>query len=264
MVDYNSLNDTHKKAAARRATVSCSTDPVSAVHEYIRRTGIELPPAEAEKEMLSFLEGYRHPVDGKDRERMIFHAVFPTSEINGCFAAFEGGQPLSKAEVEKGVPDPLRSRIIGYMIDCEITNRELRLVRSELEQAKNELDALSELVNRAREEYRPVRKGEDASKRARRVAAVFDLTNGKRKKEYTDHELYALYVNLVRKNGDSREDAIASVADSFDLAKNTVLQHLNSSIAKVKKKWRNEAPQAWPAHEKYLKELVPFKGDWSL
>ena len=194
---------------------------------------------------------------------MIVHAVFPTCEINDCLE-LGGGQPFTRDDVVNGVSEPLRSRIIGYMTDCEITNRELRLVRSYLEQTKKELNALSDLVDRARDEYRPTVKGESADKRGRRVATVLGLTTHKREKEHTDHELYFLSVALVRKQGRSRRDAITSVAKSFNLAENTVLQRLNTHIAKVKRKWKNEAPPAWPTHAKILKELVPFKGDWAL
>jgi len=257
------MDDIHKKAIARRVAARCSTDLASAVSEYIRLSKCELSTAEAEVEMLFLLDGYLHPVDSKDKEKMIFHAVFPTSEIN-CSIGLIGGQPLTRDEVVNGVSEPLRNKIIEYMTDCDSTNRELRLVSSKLEQAERELASLSELINRARDEYAPVKKGESADKRARRVAAVLGLTSLKREKEYTDQELYTLYVDLVRKQMKSRRDAITSVANSFNLAENTVLQRLNTHIAKVKRKWQNEAPQAWPTYEKFLKGLVPFKGDWSL
>jgi len=52
------MNDTHKKTIARRVAARCSTDPASAVNEYIRLSECELSTAEAEAEMLSLLPGY--------------------------------------------------------------------------------------------------------------------------------------------------------------------------------------------------------------
>ena len=201
---------------------------------------------DAEKELLSLLPKYRHPVRNSIFvESMIFFARDPMTT-----ATAYTWTPLMM-EVKESVPEPMRSKILQGLKEGELT-------KGKLNAAIKERDDAADILDRARKAYQPKPKGERTDKRYARVIAELDFSDGKRPKTFKPEILYRDYVERVRRRNYNRSEAVEAVASLHRIRAGTALRELHKFRAHVKRTIQREYPES--VHRdmlSYLEGLVP-------
>lgn len=295
MVDYNSLNDTHKKRCARKASAEYIL-LAHAVREYIRLTGIiELLPDNYKQEPPYKNDGdgamptpsdlfYGLPLDVQEEIR----------ETNPDFAKAAKIYRNAKEEMLSLLPKyrhPVRNSIfVEAMIflarDPEITMtaytwtplmmevkesvpepmrskilqelETLELTKGKLNTAIEERNNALDTLDAAWKAYQPKDKGEATNKRQKRVIRELGFSDGKRPKTFNSEVLYRDYVKLVRRKNFNRHDAVNKAANLHHITSNTALKELHKFRAQVKKTIKLKYPtNAQKNMLPYLEELVP-------
>lgn len=117
IVDYYSLNDTHKKMAAIRSAAKNATNPVTAVADYMMSTGLA-DHVKAKEEMFSILPGYRHPVKDFIVEGWIFFAEFELDCVSNSWNTPDWFDELNKIS---SVPKLLLDQVWQYVKNSELS-----------------------------------------------------------------------------------------------------------------------------------------------
>lgn len=295
MVDYNSLNDTHKKRCARRASAEYIL-LAHAVREYIRLTGIiELLPETFRDEL-----PYKNHGDG----------AMPTP------ADLFYGMPLDKQEeISETIPDfakaakiylnakeemlsllpgyrhPVRNSIFAesmIFFACDLDGtmtgytwtplmmevkesvsepmrskilqelKTLELTKGKLSTAIKERDDMLDMLDTAWKEYKPEYKNEPTFDRQKRVVREIGFSDGKRHKTFDPEVLYRDYVKLVRRKNYNRQDAVDKVATLHRISPGTALKELNKFRAQVRRNIKLKySADVQKNMLPYLKGLVP-------
>ncbi len=208
-----------------------------------------VPFKQAQKEMLSVLEGYKHPV----KNALIEHEIFFGDNGFRFEKVLRSPDWVKDSKSLLEVPKPLREKIRTYVNEAEDVKRYYK-------DCRKELTRLREMIAHATDEYKP-RPGNDTSaKRNARVVPALGLSPGKKGRVKTiDHDgAYCRYVQLVRHQGESQQEAIKVLRKAFDYQSNdTTIKHLHDSLLKVKEWWRTVEREKPPGLKEYWIGLVP-------
>jgi len=244
-----------KEKAARIAAAKHSVQPVSAVLHYISLTEqTELINTDKkvfkkmQAEMYSMLKPYRHPANDKLAESMIFFG--PDSiqlNMTGC-----QDPPFIKALEKEKIPNDLLANIKEYVQESE-----LRIIA--LGKCENKLHLLEEKISTAQQIYDKL-KSSRPDHRNSQVVKAMGLSTGYRPKRLKKKTVYVDYVNLVRKKGMSREDAVEIVKEKYVInSEDSTLRHLHDHRKTVIDKWGQKYPSTTPEIKKRLRGLIPSR-----
>jgi hypothetical protein len=241
-----------KKKAARKAAAKYSANPVSATLEYANLTDqLESVTTDFERikeEMLSELPLYRHPVNGKLSEYMIF---FDPDCLKLGGRVLE--QPVFIEALEKeGVADDVLTSAKKYAHESERRQIELAECRDELGELKSKLSEAQRIYEKLRDER--------SDKRNASVVRAIGLSTGSAPKRVDRKKVYFDYVRLVRKDGLPRYEAVKKIKEKYGLqGHNAAVKHLSAYRRTLFEFWEQNYPSTSFDVKFYLKGLVPNK-----
>jgi hypothetical protein len=280
-MDYQSLNDTHKKAAARRAVAKYATQPPHAVREYIRRTGmIELLPVGTREyppyptyalgQVPTIADLVNLPNFTELKEKMPDHAkaaqIYADAEEEMLHLLPGYRHPVNDGFAERmiflaeltldmtltgynwtplmmEVKESLTEPLRSKVLKCM---KDFELAKGKLNSANDELLELRSLLDEAHDDYQPSFDGERSDSRNKRVVQTLGLSTGRRQ-QWIDHEAaYASYVRIVRHKGLSRTDATLQIKNTFGYqSEDATLKALNKQLLQIINKWKQDSPQVF-------------------
>ena len=208
------------------------------------------PFMQAQKQMLSVLDGYRHPVQHDLLEMEIFFGDLGIK--HGPLVVGFPDQVRSDKDFNC-IPKSLRQKICDYIDEAEDTKRHYK-------DCRKELIGLRKMIDHATDEFKQLPENDSSAKRNQRVAAAMGLAPGQKGRTINiDHDgAYACYVRLVRSQGKSRQDAIKIVRNEFDyLSNDTTIKSLHDSLLKVKKWWETTKRKKPSGLKEYWIGLIP-------
>jgi len=238
----------NKKNIAFQIAAKYHDNLMLAVMNYMASSGQQdRSGEECRDEMLLFLPGYRHPVNDPFVERMIF--------IDPQGPSFRGSAfhvPLFVDQMKSlGVEGELLAEIEQHTIEAE----RCKLERIEF---NNKAEHLERLFDEAEIAFRDKSLTRSTQKNAR-VVQTLGLSTGKPAKRFDADKAWETYViELVRKQGLSREDAANKIKEQFGYASyDATVKRLRDNWNALKTKWKTTAPDSLPSVMRYLAKLVP-------
>ncbi|MDW7774374.1 MAG: hypothetical protein SCH71_15925 [Desulfobulbaceae bacterium] len=198
-----------KKQAAKKAAAMHSTNLIAAAIEYARLTEQIDSSFNAEKankfrdELLSFLPVYRHPSSSIEQENGRFLGDL---SINLQLVGWSEPEFIRILK-EKHFDDAILSSIKEYVRDAEI--RKCLLL-----QCEKEREVLCERILEAENIYKEY-SNVPSDKRNTAVVQVLGFSSGNTPKIIDKKKVYIDYLNFVRKEGMSREEATDAVQKKY-------------------------------------------------
>jgi len=209
------------------------------------------PFVEAQKEMLGLIPGYRHPVKSLLLEQGFFGGTLAELYEDKIIVPPSWIQDLHQ------LPEPLKQKIVTFVNEAELIQRQLNNVQKER-------DRLQKLLTDVTKAYKKKKKGERINHRNTRVTEVLGLSKGRGNTPSLDHHAaYYKYVYLVRHQGKKRIDALEILMEEFRYKSlSHVRKELNTVLNIVKKDWKEiNKDQFYDVDdkdiEKYWKGLIP-------
>uniref|UniRef100_UPI004057B1A2 hypothetical protein n=1 Tax=Candidatus Electronema sp. TaxID=2698783 RepID=UPI004057B1A2 len=200
----------------------------------------------AQEEMLSLLDGYRHPAKDSLTENRIFFGE-QVNDMRIKFPVWMNDRDFLK------LPSELSGKIRDYIRDAEISKWTLT----------RECNDFRGKFIAAREAYKKINDKDKSHQRNTRVVQALGLSSGQGKTKSLEHrQAYIRYVRLVRNEGKSRKEALDVVRKEFDYnSPDAAIKSLYVELKKVKEWWRK--PTAWCQKpitiEKYWASLILSK-----
>lgn len=239
--------ETNKEDIALRVAAKYHDNLLKAVMEYMVSTGqVKRSGEECRDEMLSFLPGYRHPVDDSLNERMIF--INPS--IRACFTVIQTPSFVEKVK-SLGAGEELIAEIDQYV-------HEVEKCKLECIEFENEAERLRTLFDKAKKIYCD-NTSKRPTERNKLVVQTLGLSTGKAPKRFDAVKEWEIYViDLVRGQGLSRQDAVREIKKRFDHASyDAAVKFLRDQWQTIVDEWKITCPDSLPLIMNYLKELVP-------
>ncbi|MEA1923913.1 MAG: hypothetical protein U9N63_14830 [Pseudomonadota bacterium] len=223
IIPKDTINDPHRYKEARCAAAEFSADFEKAAKLYAEQTGQAFKNwRDALEEIKDLLPAYRWPVPDCFAEHMIF------------FDPLGKGLKLEAIAVSDTLA-MIKARKNG---DTDTLN-ELMADKVALVKARNESYKLLE-AEAYLEHGKRTYKNTKGKERNSALARSLGLSTGVRQGEIKARQMYKDYVELVRKKGCSRQDALEAVTSKYHLSsEDAALQHLTLELRAIRKAAKN-------------------------
>jgi hypothetical protein len=186
------------------------------------------------------IETFRHPLSDPLDEFFIF---------NGPPVFGGGGLYWKIPPWVAGLGDKARREIE----DVFKQNVQLKKQLNECRKEKSELKAILEKAESAYREKHPT-----SHQRNVAVVQVLGLSKGKRPPEHDPKQIYREYVYLVRKEGLTRDEAVAKITGIYQRnSKKALVKVLRDEKEKLIDGWKKANPSRAVYLKKFLRNLVP-------